>query len=59
MGVGQSEYITSATNPYQLPTMNINYLLPFDDFKRLVNRTDPDYTYYPESQAIEHIGSHR
>jgi len=43
---GRAEYVTSKTDPYRLPTMNINHLLPFEDFQRLVLRTDPEYEYY-------------
>ena len=46
---GRAEYVTSQTDPYRLPTMNINYQLSFEDFKRLVCRTDPDYEYYSGS----------
>jgi len=49
---GKAEYITNHTNQYRLPTMNISYLLPFEDFQRLVLRTDPDYEYYPECRAM-------
>lgn len=49
---GRAEYITRATNPYRLPTMNINYLLSFDDFERLVTGSDPDYEYYAASRTI-------
>ena len=47
-GVGRAEYICSDTDPYRLPTMNINYLLPFEDFGRLVDRTDPDFYYFSD-----------
>ena len=43
---GRAEYITSQTDPYRLPTMNINYRLAFGDFELLVCRTDPDHEYY-------------
>tara|TARA_B100000809_G_scaffold228582_1_gene241681 strand:+ start:209 stop:1072 length:864 start_codon:yes stop_codon:yes gene_type:complete len=56
MGVGRAQYITTRTDPYRLPTMNINYLLPHVDFQRLVDRSDPNYEYYPESREIEHAG---
>ncbi len=49
---GKAEYITNHTNRYRLPTMNISYLLPFEDFQRLVLRTDPDYEYYPECRTM-------
>ena len=45
---GTAQYVTRETNPYRLPAMNVSYLLPFDDFKRLVLRTDPEFEYYPE-----------
>jgi peptidoglycan/xylan/chitin deacetylase (PgdA/CDA1 family) len=57
VGVGRAEYITLDTDPYRLPTMNVNYLLPFEDFRRLANRTDPEHEYYPESRVIGHKGS--
>ena len=57
MGVGRAEYITQGSDPYRLPAMNVNYLLPFEDFKRLVNRTATDHEYYPESRVIRHRGS--
>ena len=34
---------TVETDPYRLPTMNINYLLPFEDFRRLVDRSEPQH----------------
>ena len=49
---GKAEYITNHINRYRLPTMNISYLLPFEDFQRLVLRTDPDYEYYPECRTM-------
>ena len=39
------------THPYRLPTMNINYHLPFDDFKRLVDGTEPQYAYYVNTEV--------
>ena len=54
---GHADYITNETDLFRLPTMNVNYLLPFEDFKRLVNRTDPEYCYYKESEIIGHAGS--
>ena len=56
-GVGHADYISRETDPYRLPTMNINYLLPFEDFKYLVNHTDPDFYYFAESRDIGHAGS--
>ena len=56
---GQAEYITRQTNPYRLPTMNVNYLLGFDDYRRLVSRTDPDRIFYEESRVIGHGPSER
>ncbi len=56
-GWGRAEYITRETNPFRLPTMNINYLLEFEDFKHLVNRTDPDHEYYPENSPIGDEGT--
>ena len=56
-GVGRAQYISRKTDRYRLPTMNINYLLPFEDFRRLVDRTDPDFYYFEESRAIGHAGS--
>ena len=56
MGVGRAQYITPRTDPYRLSTININHLLPHVDFQRLVDRTDLDYKYYPESRAIKHAG---
>jgi len=47
---GRAQYITRDCGPYRLPTMNVCHLLAFEDFKRLVDRTDPDYDYYPESR---------
>jgi len=49
---GRAEYITRDTDPYRLPTMNISYLLPLEDFQRLVLRTEPEYEYYPESRNM-------
>ena len=49
---GQAEYITRRTDPYRLPTMNVSYLLPFEDYPRLVCRTDPGYVYYRETCAV-------
>jgi len=49
---GKAQYIVRDTNPYRLPTMNVSYLLNFEDFQRLVLRTDPDYDFYPECRDI-------
>lgn len=49
---GRARYITCETDCYRLPTMNISYLLGFDDFRRLVKRSDPDYEYYPECRDM-------
>jgi len=49
---GRAEYITRQTDPYRLPTMNVSYLLEFDDFQRLVERSDPEYEYYPECRSV-------
>ena len=49
---GRAQYITRETDPYRLPTMNISYLLPFEDFKRLVDRSDPAHEYYPECRSM-------
>jgi hypothetical protein len=49
---GKAKYITHHTNRYCLPAMNIRYLLPFEDFQRLVLRTDPEYKYYPECRTM-------
>lgn len=43
---GRAEYVTKDTNVYRLPTMNVNYQLPFEDFQRLVDRTDSKYKYW-------------
>lgn len=51
---GRAEYIDAGADPYRLPAMNINHLLSFEDFERLVGRTDPDHAYYTESRAIGH-----
>ena len=40
---GRVQYITSDTNVCRLPTMNISYQVPFEDFRALVSRTDPDF----------------
>ena len=47
---GRAQYVTARTDPYRLPTMNINHLLPFEQFKMLVDRTDPEFEYYPETR---------
>jgi len=49
---GHAHYVTKGTDPFRLPTMNINYLLPFEEFKALVDHTDPDHDYYPGSRVI-------
>lgn len=49
---GRAQYITRDVHPYRLPTMNISYLLHFEDFQRLVLRTDPDFEYYPECRDV-------
>ena len=54
---GRARYITKGTDPYRLPTMNINSMLSFEDFRRLVDRTAPDHEYCPESRAIGHAGT--
>ena len=48
---GRAEYITRQTHPYRLPTMNINHHLPFDEFRMLVDRTDPSHEYYVDAAA--------
>ena len=40
---GKVEYICKDTDPYRLPTMNISYQVSFDDFKRIVERSEPDF----------------
>ena len=40
---GRVEYICKDTDPYRLPTMNISYQVSFDDFKKIVERTEPDF----------------
>jgi hypothetical protein len=32
--------------------MNVNYFMSFDEFKGLVNRTDPQYEYYVADCAV-------
>ncbi len=49
---GPARYITRDTDPYRLPTMNVNYFMSFDEFKGLVNRTDPQYEYYVADCAV-------
>ncbi len=51
---GQAEYITRPTDPYRLPTLNINYALDFEEFRRLVCRTDPDHFFYEQGRVIGH-----
>jgi len=51
---GQAEYITRQTNPYRLPTMNINYALELEDYQRLVSHTNPNHIFYPEGRTIGH-----
>ena len=48
---GPAEYITQQTNPYRLPTMNINHHLSFDAFRSLVDRTDPSREYFVQPAA--------
>ena len=50
---GRAGYITRQTDPYRLPTMNINYSLPFDQFQMLVTGSNPDHRYYPEAQNFD------
>lgn len=45
---GRAGYLTNDIDPYRLPTMNINYLLPFGDFVCLVEGRQPEREYYPE-----------
>ncbi len=54
---GCAENISRDTDFFRLPTMNVNYLLPIEDFQRLVNRQDPDFYYYEECRDIGHAGS--
>ena len=54
---GSAEFVFKETDHFRLPTMNINYLLPFTDFQRLVNCNNPEFCYYKESQIIGHAGS--
>jgi peptidoglycan/xylan/chitin deacetylase (PgdA/CDA1 family) len=42
---GQYAYCTYQTHPYRLPSMNISFHLPFEDFQRLVQRSHPSYWY--------------
>jgi peptidoglycan/xylan/chitin deacetylase (PgdA/CDA1 family) len=53
---GKAEYVTRETNPYRLPTMNVSYLLPLEDFRRLVTRSEPDYEFYPECSKMWNSG---
>ena len=49
---GRAQYITHRTDPHRLPAMNINYLLGFENFRRLVLHTEPQHEYYPECREI-------
>ena len=42
---GRHAYCTSHTHPYRLPSMNISFHLPFEDFQRLVQCSHPSYQY--------------
>ncbi len=46
---GRADYVTRDTDPYRLPTTNINHMFLFEEFKCLVNRSDPDHEYCPRT----------
>jgi hypothetical protein len=49
---GKYPYCDRHTNPYRLPGMNISFHLSFEDFKKLVNYTEPSYQYQWDNNWI-------
>ena len=41
---GPVRYITGGTDAFRLPTMNIGYQISFESFRKIVDRTDPDFS---------------